>query len=115
LIAGFVRRRIAKQGDTMRVFRAGIFVATLSVGIAATSIAQAAPRVLFNGCAYWGLPFCLMMKATDGKTYQLIDAGPAFPPNTRVMVYANPVGDAGLCFAPGAKVVRFKVLPPGPC
>lgn len=56
-----------------------------------------------------------MMKATDGKTYRLVDAGPAFPAGVRTLVYANKSGDLGICFAPAAKVIRFKVLAPRPC
>ena len=61
------------------------------------------------------MPFCLMMKATNGKTYQLLDAGPAFPAGTRAFVVGNMGGEFGHRFAPTAKVVGFKVLPPGPC
>ena len=81
----------------------------------ACATAGAAPRVLFRGCAHWTMPFCPMMKATNGKTYQLLDAGPAFPGGTRVIVVGNQGGEVGLCFAPTAKVLGFKVLPPGPC
>ena len=95
----------------MKSLRVAIFLVAFGAIIAASVTAQAAPRVLFRGCAHWTTPFCLMMKATDGKTYQLLDAGPAFPPDTPVLVYSNKVGDIGLCFAPTAKVVRFKVLP----
>ena len=100
----------------MSFMRSSIALLALGAGIAVSTAAAAAPRVLFRGCAHYGVPpFCLMMKATDGKTYQLLEAGPAFPPGTRVLVYGTQVGDIGLCFAPTAKVIRFKVLPPGPC
>ena len=99
----------------MKPLRVAIFLIAFGAIVASSVTARAAPRVLFRGCAQWTMPFCLMMKATDGKTYQLLDAGPAFPPDTRVLVYSNKVGDVGLCFAPTARVVRFKVLKPGPC
>ncbi len=107
--------RLNPLGGIMKAFRAGLFLFAIGAVSAISATADAAPRVLLRGCAAWTMPFCLMMKATDGKTYQLLDAGPAFPAGTRVMVYADRVGDVGLCFAPTAKVVRFRTLPPGPC
>lgn len=99
----------------MNPFRATIFLGTLIAGIAASATAEAAPRLLFRGCAYWGVPpFCLMMKATDGRTYQLVGTGPAFPVGHPVRVYANPGPDIGLCFAPVANVVTWKAGPPPP-
>ena len=95
----------------MKPLCVAIFLGAFSALVASSVAAQAAPRVLFRGCAHWTMPFCLTMKTTDGKTYQLLEAGPAFPPNTPVLVYSNKVGDVGLCFAATAKVVSFKVLP----
>jgi len=83
--------------------------------VAMTATAEAAPRIVFKGCAVWTTPTCLMMKATNRKTYSLVGAGPAFPAGRRVIAYGRPSGDVGLCFAPSATITRFKVLPPGPC
>jgi hypothetical protein len=96
----------------MKALRIAGFLVAFGVSLVATATAQAAPRI-FRGCAAWTFPFCFMLTTTDKKTYQLLDAGPAFPPGRRVLVYANKVGDVGLCFAPTLKVVRFKDL--GPC
>lgn len=99
----------------MKTFR----IKTLLIGLLAlaamTVAAQAAPPVIFNACAYWATPFCFMMKATDGRTYQLLDAGPALTPGVRALVYANKGGEFSLCFAPTAKVVRFRMQPLRPC
>jgi hypothetical protein len=100
----------------MTTFRGTIFLAALGAGLVASASVNAAPRILFKGCAYWSMlpPFCLKMKATDGKTYQLTDVPPTFPADTPAMVYANPGGELGLCFAPTAKVKAFRLLP-GKC
>ncbi len=100
----------------MSFVRNSIALLALGAGAVVSTAAAAAPPIIFRGCAYYGVPpFCPLMKATDGKTYQLLEAGPAFPPGTRVLVYGTKAGDIGLCFRPTAKVIRFRVLPPGPC
>lgn len=101
----------------MKAFRIALFAAVCGASFAASGSANAAPRLLFKGCAYWSMlpPFCLKMKATDGRTYELQGAGPAFTPGYPVTVYANPGPEWGLCFAPIAKVVNWKPNPAGKC
>ena len=99
----------------MRILRASIFVLALGAGIAITTAAEAAPRILFRGCAFFGLPGCTLMRATNGKVYQLLNLDPAFPPHSPVVVYANPAVSPGLCFAPAAKVRGWKPNPKGKC
>jgi hypothetical protein len=93
----------------MSIVRTSVFVLALGAGIAITTAAEAAPRILFRGCSFYGMPGCMLMRATDGKVYQLLDLDPAFPPNRPVLVYANPGPSPGICFAPTAKVKRWKL------
>ncbi len=100
----------------MKAFRATTLLFGFLAVIAVTASANAAPRILFKGCAYWTMlpPGCLKMKATDGKTYQLLDVPPTFSTDAPAFVYANPGPEFGLCFAPTAMVKAFKQLP-GKC
>jgi hypothetical protein len=100
----------------MKAFRVTTLLFGLSAIITATSAAEAAPRLLFKGCAYLSMlpPGCLKMKATDGKTYQLLDVPPSFAAGTPAFVYANPGAEIGLCFAPTARMIGFKPMP-GKC
>lgn len=97
----------------MTLLRHSVAALTLGAGLVASTAADA---VVLRGCADYRPfpPLCLMMKASDGKTYQLLEAGPAFPPGRRVLVYGDKVGDVGICFAPTVRVIRFRVQP-GPC
>lgn len=96
----------------MTAFKSAFLALTV---VAMTTSAEAASPILFRGCAVWTTPTCLMMKATNGKTYSLVGAGPAFPAGRRVLAYGRKSGDVGLCFAPSATIIGFRVLPPGPC
>jgi hypothetical protein len=100
----------------MKLFRSALFVAALGASLAASVTANAAPRLLFRGCAHWSMlpPGCLKMKATNGKTYQLLDVPPSFSTDTPLLVYATPGAEWGLCFAPTAHMKAFKQMP-GKC
>ena len=100
----------------MKAFRVTTLLFGLSAIIAAAATADAAPRILYKGCAHWSMPppGCLKMKATDGKTYQLLDVPPTFSTDAPAFVYANPGGEFGLCFGPTAMLKEFKQLP-GKC
>ncbi len=100
----------------MKALRTTSLLLGLAGIVAATASAEAAPRLIFKGCAYYTMlpPFCLKMKATDGRTYQLTDVPPTFSTAAPAFVYANPGPEFGLCFAPTAQVKAFKQLP-GKC
>ena len=55
----------------MTKIRVALFLAVFATSFAVSATAQAGPRLVFKGCAYWSLlpPFCLKMKATNGTTY----------------------------------------------
>jgi hypothetical protein len=98
----------------MNIWRAWGLVLTLGTGLAMTTAAEAAPRLLFKGCAFYGVPGCILMRATDGKVYQLIGP-PSLPAYSPIVVYANRGAEVSLCFAPTAQVRNWKPDPRGKC
>lgn len=100
----------------MKAFRTTTLLFGFLAVVTATTSADAAPRLLFRGCAHWTMlpPGCLTMKATNGRTYQLTDVPPSFSTAAPALVYATPGPEWGLCFAPTAQVKAFRQLP-GKC